>query len=128
MAAPGVVILDTNVLIEIIRKNISVISKCDEIGTDQLAISSITRYEFLLGSRNREDFEKNNRFVDKFQLLRVSEEIDKIVAKLYDNYSLNYRPAIPYMIIAGTSLYHGLELFTLNKKDFRFIPGIKLID
>ncbi len=128
MAAPGVVILDTNVLIEIIRKNISVISKCDEIGTNHLAISSISRCEFLLGSRNREEFEKNKRFVDKFQLLRGNEEIDEILTKLYDNYSLNYRPAIPDMIIAATALYHEFELYTLNKKDFRFIPGIKLIE
>lgn len=78
MATKGIVILDTNVLIEIIRKNISVIRKCDEIRTNHLVISSISRCEFLLGSRDREEFEKNKRFVEKFQLVRMNDAIDGI--------------------------------------------------
>jgi predicted nucleic acid-binding protein len=73
MAEKGIVILDTNILIEIIRKNGEVIQKCDSAGTENLAISSISRSEFLLGSRDKEDFEKNRKFVDKFLLLRSNQ-------------------------------------------------------
>ena len=36
------ILLDTNILIEIIRKNEDIIRKCDDLGTSNLAISSIT--------------------------------------------------------------------------------------
>ncbi len=52
------ILLDTNILIEIVRKNVIIIQKCDIAGTEHLAISSITKSEFLVGSSNREDFIK----------------------------------------------------------------------
>lgn len=33
---------------------------------------------------------------------------------------------IPDALIAATALRHALPLFTLNVKDFRFIPGLQL--
>jgi rRNA-processing protein FCF1 len=41
MAKKRLVILDTNILIEIMRKNIAVIQACDQLGKEKLAISSI---------------------------------------------------------------------------------------
>ena len=72
------VILDTDILIEIIRKNGEVIRVCDNLGTGNLAITSITRNEFLLGSRDKESFARNLKFVTKFRLLPLNEAIDKI--------------------------------------------------
>ena len=42
------------------------------------------------------------------------------------NFSLSHKPFIGDMLIAATALAHDYELFTLNKKDFRFIPELKL--
>ena len=44
---------------------------------------------------------------------------------LMENYYLSHGLKIPDAIIAATSRYHGVSLFTFNKKDFRFIPDIK---
>ncbi len=46
MAKKQWVILDTHILIEIMRRNISVIQKCDQLGIENLAISSISYSEF----------------------------------------------------------------------------------
>ncbi|MFM9838204.1 MAG: type II toxin-antitoxin system VapC family toxin [Cyclobacteriaceae bacterium] len=126
MAEKGIVILDTNILIEIIRKNREVIQKCDSAGTENLAISSIRRSEFLLGSRDKEDFEKNKKFVSKFSLLKVTEPIDNIFTELYELFSLSHRPGIPYLLIAATALNYTIPLYTLSAKDFRFIPNLIL--
>lgn len=126
MADQDIVLLDTNVLIEIIRKNIDIIQKCDSVGPARLAITSISRCEFLMGSRDREAFEKNKKFLSKFRLLRITNGIDQVFIQLIEKYYLEFQPGIPDMIIAATALYHDVELYTLNKKDFRFIPGIKL--
>lgn len=63
MADKGLLILDTNILIEIIRRNIEVIENCDKAGTENLFITSVTRSEFLLGSRDKADFIVNKKFV-----------------------------------------------------------------
>ena len=119
------ILLDTKILIEIIRKNGEIIRKCDDLGTSSLAISSITRYEFLLGSRDKKSFTDNLRFVGKFQTIPINEEIDMVFSHLCEKYALSHRPSIPDMLIAATALHHSYCLYTLNTKDFRFLPDIQ---
>lgn len=43
------------------------------------------------------------------------------------NELLSFSPRwIPDALIAATALYHGLELYTLNTRDFNFIRGLRL--
>ena len=64
MAQKELIILDTDILIEIMRKNTAVIQKCDQLGTEKLAISSISYNEFLAGSRDKEDLKRNLKFLE----------------------------------------------------------------
>jgi predicted nucleic acid-binding protein len=72
MAQKQLVILDTDILIEIMRKNIVVIQKCDQLGTENLAISSISFSEFLAGSHDKQDMQHNIRFLEKFIFISIS--------------------------------------------------------
>lgn len=45
---------------------------------------------------------------------------------LMEAYSLSHNLSIPDALIAATALVYGVELYTLNVKDFRFIPGLTL--
>jgi len=65
------IILDTNVLIEIIRQNTAIVTKCKELGTDNLAISSISYVEFLVGSRDKNDLRNNRQFLSLFKQIPV---------------------------------------------------------
>ncbi len=44
------------------------------------------------------------------------------------DYSLSHNLIVPDGLIASTSLVHDLSLFTLNKKDFKFISGLDLYE
>ena len=127
MAKKELIILDTDILIEIIRKNITVIQKCDRMGTEKLAISSISFNEFLAGSCNKEDLQRNIKFLTGFKLVPVNRNIDRLFTELYKTYAISHRPGIPDMLIAATSLHYNYAVYTNNKKHFRFIPGIRLV-
>jgi predicted nucleic acid-binding protein len=127
MAKTQLVILDTDILIEIVRKNISVIQKCDNLGTQRLAISSVSYCEFLAGSRDKQDLQRNIKFLGKFKLLPTNKSIDKLFTGLYKTYAISHRPGIPDMLIAATALHHRYTIYTQNKRHFRFIPGITLV-
>lgn len=127
MAKKEIIILDTDILIEIIRKNIPVIQKCDQLGTEKLAISSISFNEFLAGSRDKEDLQRNIKFLKRFILVPININIDRLFTELYKTYAVSHRPGIPDMLIAATSLYYSSIVYTHNKKHFRFIPGIQLV-
>ncbi len=42
------------------------------------------------------------------------------------SYGLSQILAVPDSLIAATALTHETPLYTLNRKDFRFIPGLQL--
>lgn len=45
---------------------------------------------------------------------------------MISTYALSHRLSVPDCFIASTAIACDVELFTLNKKDFRFIEGLKL--
>lgn len=42
------------------------------------------------------------------------------------DFSLSHNLTLPDAFIAATAIFHDIPLYTLNKKDFRFIPGLRL--
>ena len=49
---------------------------------------------------------------------------DKI--DLVKQYCLSHKLKLPDAQIAATAILHNAELFTLNRKDFEYIPNLKL--
>jgi hypothetical protein len=47
-----IIICDTNIIIEVFKRNLQTISLIERIGTDNLAISSITIMELYFGALN----------------------------------------------------------------------------
>jgi len=41
---------------------------------------------------------------------------------------LSHKLKLPDAQIAATALFHNAELFTLNRKDFAYIPNLKLYE
>jgi len=121
------VLIDTNVLIEIIRHNPQVIEKCNVLGVDNLVISSISYVEFLVGSRDKQDLHRNLKFLNKFRQIPVDENMNNTLISIFENYSLSHRPAVPDMLIAATAIHYKIPLYTLNSKDFIYLADLTLI-
>jgi tRNA(fMet)-specific endonuclease VapC len=121
------IILDTNILIEIIRHNVKVIEKCKALGSENLVISTISYVEFLVGSRDKSDFHRNMKFLSRFTQVPVDENINSALVNIFENYSLSHKPSVPDMLIASTAIYYKAPLYTLNTKDFKYLPGVVLI-
>ena len=117
--------LDTDVLIEITKGNTSVKTKLSQFPA-RFYISSITLAEVLRGSKNKKDFEFISSALAQFHVLHLNENISGIFLRLMKRYALSHNPGIADLLIASTSIYYSVPLYTLNKKNFRFIPGIKL--
>lgn len=120
------VIIDTNIVIELFKDNEEVKRSCLEIGINNLCVSSITIGEFYYGALNKREIPLINKHLSRFATLPVNEDISTIFVKLMHNYCLSHKPFIGDMLIAATALYHDIEIYTNNKKDFYFIPDLKL--
>ncbi len=91
-----------------------------------LCISSIVEMEFKVGALNKREKIKIDKIVSEFLLIETNQDILDLSTKLIDKYSLSHNMAIYDSIIASTCLIYDLILWTYNKKDFKFINGLKL--
>lgn len=122
------ILVDTNILIEIYRNNKRIITTVEDIGQNNIAVSSITLAELLYGARNKKELQLIRKDISKLTVLTVDEIISEKFIELIAEYALSHKLAIPDALIAATAICRNLPLYTLNKKDFVFIKAIKLVD
>jgi len=126
MAENQSVVCDTNIIIKLFKNHEEVKQNCLNIGIDNLCISSVTVGEFYYGALNKNEIPLIKNHLEKFAILPVTEPSSRFFCNLMRTYCLSHRPFIGDMLIAATALHFDIELYTLNQKDFHFIPDLKL--
>jgi predicted nucleic acid-binding protein len=117
---------DTNIFIEFFRKNFLIHSELEKIGRNNIVISDITLGELYYGAINKSELRMMRKGLNPIQILHINEEISQMAANMVEQYCLSHKLDIDDALIAATAIHHNIELFTLNTKDFKFIPNIKL--
>ena len=118
------IILDTNILIEILKNNQNTIEIVEKYQVH--FISEITKMELFYGALNKVELEKLNKFISLFTVIPISENISAKASSLIYQYAKSNNLNIPDGLIAATSLESGIKLFTYNMKDFKYIDKIGL--
>ena len=120
------ILLDTNILIEILKGNEKTVQKVQSF-SEELAISSISIMELYYGAINKTELNKLEKFTSLFQIVQLNEKISKTAVQLVKSYAKSHTLDIPDSLIASTCLINDCQLFTYNVKDFRYIEGLKLL-
>ncbi len=120
------ILLDTNILIEILKGDEQTIAKVQSF-TQDICISSISAMELYYGALNKAELNKLEKFVSLFNVIHLNENISKRSTMLIKIYAKSHNLDIPDSLIATTSLEKKYKLFTYNLKDFKYIEGIKLL-
>lgn len=121
-----IILLDTNILIEILKGNEKTIQKVQSF-SEELTISSISVMELYYGAINKTELNKLEKFTSLFKIVQINEKISKTAVQLVKSYAKSHNLDIPDSLIAATCLTNDYRLFTYNLKDFRYIDEIKLL-
>ena len=124
------VILDTDILSALMRKNPNVITKARTyLGQyGQFTISIITRYEILRGLRAKGAAQQEVRFehfCERNKVLSITDEVIVQAAAIYaELYKHGELIGDADILIAATALVNGFGVATNNEDHFRRIPGL----
>jgi predicted nucleic acid-binding protein len=121
----GKIILDTNILIEILKNNTKTIEEVEKFNIHY--ISAITKMELFYGALNKQELAKITKFIALFNIIPLNEHISDISTNLIYQYAKSHTLDIPDSLIAATSLYTNYPLLTYNTKDFKYIENINLL-
>ncbi|MEI6267915.1 MAG: type II toxin-antitoxin system VapC family toxin [Methylococcaceae bacterium] len=120
------ILCDTNILIEFYKAKPTVIQTLQRVGSAHIGVSIITKAELFYGARDKQELAKIERHVALCHCYGFNEVISALFIELMRRYSLSHKVSIPDMLIAATAISRDLELYTLNTKDFIFIPELNL--
>ena len=84
--------------------------------------------ELYFGARNKQELANIVFDMEKLIVLTIFPTISKLAVDLVKQYCLSHKLKLPDAQIAATALFHNAELFTLNRKDFVYIPNLKLYE
>lgn len=120
------ILCDTNILIEFYKNNTAIIQELRQVGSQNLAISIITKTELYYGAINKAELLKIQKHLDLLHNFPLDNQVSIQFIQLMERYSLSHKLTIPDALIAATALVNNVNLYTLNVKNFSFIEGINL--
>jgi predicted nucleic acid-binding protein len=122
------ILVDTDVLIDAGR-SVEVAVNCleDAAQASALAISIITQMELIVGCRNQSELRIVERFLLRYEVIKLNEAISERAVNLIRTYRLSHGLLIPDAFIAATALVMNVPLLSKNQRDYRFIESINLL-
>lgn len=119
------ILCDSNVLFRYLEGDNTTKRVIDQIGKARVCFSIITTAEAYAGS-NKINFVMLKNVFKGYRIFPIDDECSKIFNGLIQNYHSRHSKWIPDALIAATAIANNIELFTYNRKDFDFIPELKL--
>lgn len=123
------VIIDTDVLIDFS------LDKSDAVQTmasleDQfiLSVSVITAMELYSGCRSKKDLKRVDELLSDVRIEFVTKSISELAFDLMKKFRPSHGVEINDMLIAATSLNLEVKMISKNKKQYKFLPEIDLLE
>ncbi|MCG6538407.1 MAG: type II toxin-antitoxin system VapC family toxin [Syntrophales bacterium LBB04] len=120
------ILCDTNVIIEVLKKNPVVIQTIEKIGLERIAVSVVTVMELYYGALHNAELKKIKRHLSSTRIYQIDEATSVAASELIEKYAKSHGLRIPDAFIAATSINCNLQLYTANTKDFIYIENINL--
>jgi predicted nucleic acid-binding protein len=121
-------IMDSDILINVARGDAEAINCLSQLEkTSVLAISAVTQLELIVGCRNKTELKDLEKFLNRYQILKITDQISDRAVELVQYYFLSHGLLIADGLIAATALIHNEAFITKNQRDFRFIVGLNLL-
>ncbi len=123
----AIVFIDTNIVIDYLKKrdNETLIEFIDSF--DTVYINDVVIMELYQGARDKRELNYIKKKIIKFEVLKMNQEIISLAREILERYTLSHNTKIMDALIASTVIMYNIDLYTYNKKDFRYLKQVRLI-
>ena len=121
-------LIDTDVLIDAgrgVREAVTCLQELEQHAVP--AISVISQMELLIGCHNKSELRSLDRFLQRFHIFKLNEQSSEIAIDLLRKYRLSHGLLIADALIAATALSLNVSFLTKNRRDYRFLKGLRLL-
>lgn len=118
------ILLDTDVLIQVTRKDPDAQSWFSSAFEEGPPIPGIVALEFVVGSRDRIELTRARKFIATLDIRWHAEDDQRLAYELVRRYKLSTGLSLNDCLIAAQALNLGATLFTFNLRHLAAIPGL----
>jgi len=122
----SLVICDRNIFISLFKGLSTTLTELNAIGNENILIPSVSVMELYRGTDNMRELRAMESQIKQYNIIHFNDLVSAKAIELIYNHKLSHNLEIPDAISASMKVVYDIPLFTYNKKDFKFIPGIKL--
>lgn len=124
----GFTIIDIDILIDVGRGVNEAINCLQDVERkSSLAASVVTQMELFVGCRNKTELREVEKFLQRFQILKLTEQVSETAVDLLRQYRLSHSLLIADALIAASAIVFDASLISKNQRDYRFISGLNLL-
>lgn len=125
--SPVAGLLDTNILIDILRGYDPAVQWMQSHPDLVLGIPSLVRMEIVLGTNDKPGQERMIKLLSPYPVVLISEADSQWAMHQFEQFHLSNQIEIIDCFIAATSVRLRVPLYTRNLKDMRVFPDLHLI-
>jgi len=83
--------------------------------------------ELMVGAYNKKEISLIRKAFNEIAVMEISNNISRHATSLIEKYAKSHNLLIPDALIAATAIITSIPLYTLNIKDFNYIPDLILV-
>lgn len=117
-------LLDTDVMIDVMRRYPTAIAWLESRAMDEVLLPGFVVLELLQGCRGKSEQERVERAITPYRVVWPSDEAVRTYAQFHLSHNLGFIDAL----IGHTALLLDLPLHTFNQKHYAVVPGLKTIE
>jgi len=118
-------VLDSDVLIEILRGRPNAGQWLNSLGSQAVGISVLTRMEILQGARNRQEQTTLIAQLNHYELVLLDAGDAIQALRWFETYHLSYGVGIMDCLIAASALRIGQPFYTFNVRHYRSFTALQ---
>lgn len=120
-------LLDTDVLIDIMRNYVPAVAWLRELGVEEIALPGLVAMELVQGCRNKVEQQQVETLLRHYPLHWPSQLDSSRAFHLFSEFYLSDGIGLLDALIAETAVGLKLPLATFNEKHYRVVPDLDLI-
>lgn len=120
-------ILDTSVVIDLLRGEEAATAWLVGLGRETLAITPVVWMETVQGATDKTKRAQAIRFLRQFRIEHPTADDNRWAMRQLARFHLSHGVDLADAQIASVAVRHGVSLFTLNVKHYEPLPGVEVI-
>lgn len=123
-AVAGLMLFDTDVLIDVTRGGVPAYAFLKSLGPVRLMVPGAVAMEFLIGSRDKGELRRAQKALLAFDVVFADAADNRLALELVERHCLLSGLSFADFLIAAQALNRNATLYAFNLRHFGAVPGL----